>query len=221
MSATRSDLDKTIGELFDATRTARRLRTELAEAPSDVVLDALSAAIEAARQVARDDERVLRLSSVAEVLGRMTGARTVDLLIDLLNADDPEVRHVAGVELEDLAFDRFKEVALGVERALARLPRQSPALSELPYLLAEIPEPGALKILHAFLDHADPDAVASAIEACVELGDPASARAIAKLEADGRMVELDDESDEGAAITIGELAKEARQILEANEEDAR
>ena len=55
--------------------------------------------------------------------------------------ESAEARAVAGEELENIAFERFKEVALGIERALARLPKDSPALTELPYLLAEVAEP--------------------------------------------------------------------------------
>jgi len=34
-------------------------------------------------------------------------------------------------------------VALGIERAIGRLPADSPALTELPFLLAEVGEPDA------------------------------------------------------------------------------
>src|SRR5262249_45903420 len=117
----------------------------------------------------------------------------------------------AGEALEELAFDRFKEVALGIERALARLPSGSPALSELPYLLAEVGEPGCLKLLGRFLGHADADAVASAVEALVELGDPRAAHLLAPLEKDARQVQLSEE--DGERVAIGDLAMEARQLL--------
>ncbi len=101
---------------------------------------------------------------IAALLGEHEGPRAVDALIDVLSSDHPEARRSAGEELEELAFERFKEVAGGVERALKRLPLGSPALPELPYLLAEIPEPGVIKLLGQFLVHSDPDAVAAAIE---------------------------------------------------------
>jgi len=90
-------------------------------------------------------------------------------------------------------------------------------LTELPYLLVEIPEPGAIKLIHRFFEHPNEEVVASAIEASVELGDPASIQKLARLEKDTRLVELDDEEqDDGpeASVTIGELAKEARLMLE-------
>ena len=144
----------------------------------------------------------------------------MDALIDVLASDHPEARHAAGEELEQLAFERFKEVALGVERALKRLPEGSPALPELPYILAEVPEPGVTKLLGMFLEHKDPDAVAAAIEALVEIGDPAAASLIAKLSEDTRMVEIADDGGEATSeVTLGELATEALELLEPEGDD--
>ena len=123
------------------------------------------------------------------------------------------MRAVAGEELEGVAFDRFKEVALGIERALERLPVGNPALQELPYLLAEVGEPGCVKLLGRFLKHADADAVAAAIESLVELGDPSALSLLAPLERDPRQVELDDDAED-TRVTIGELAQEARALLD-------
>jgi hypothetical protein len=47
------------------------------------------------------------------------------------------------------------------------------------------------------------------------VGDPASVAKLTRLEQDGRLVELDDEEDDvEGTVTIGELAKEARLMLE-------
>jgi len=143
----------------------------------------------------------------------MQGPGVIDLLIDILGCDEPEARHAAGEALSGLAFDRFKEVALGIERALERAPEGSPALSELPYLLVDIPEPGVLKLLGRFLGHRDADAVAAAIEALVELGDPGAVALLEKLQTDTRRVQLEDEGGTEGDATIGELAAEARGLL--------
>ena len=112
-----------------------------------------------------------------------------------------------------MAWDRFKEVAQGVERALERLPVGNPALAELPYLLAELPEPGALKVLGRFLAHRDPDAVAAAIEALVEAGDPSALPLFDSLADDPRKVQLEDEGGTQGEATIAELVAEARSLL--------
>jgi HEAT repeat protein len=205
--------------LFEAERTARRIHAELVRTharpgeDAGSLVAALASEAKAARALKEPEEQALRLVRIASVLGDLHGAAAVDLLIDLLGGDEPEARHAAGEALEGLAYERFKEVALGVERALDRLPAGSPALSELPYLIAEVPEPGAAQLLGRFLRHPDPEAVAAAIEALVEVGDPSARSLFAPLEKDTRVVQLEDDEGEEGKVTIGELAKEARELL--------
>jgi len=216
----RSSVESALGELFQAEQKARDLADEVAEAPPEIVLAVLTDAVEQARQLADEKDRIGRLDSIAKILAEIGNAGAVDTLIDILGSEEPEARHAAGVALEDLAFERFKEVALGVERALEKLPPHHLALSELPYILIEIPEPGVVKLVHRFLDHTNEEVAASAIEACVELGDPSSIAKLSRLERDTRLVELDDgETDRNsdASVTIGELAKEARLLLQSLE----
>jgi HEAT repeat protein len=204
-------------ELFDAERAVRRAHDALVGSPAELVLPELERVTREALELDTldEDESSLRLVRIAAVLGEMQGARVVDLLVDILGCDEPEARHAAGEALSGLSFDRFKEVALGVERALQRLPPGSPALAELPYLLAEVPEPGVTKLLAGFLAHRDPDAVASAIEVLVEAGDPSVLPMFDNLSADARKVQLEDEGGTEGEATIAELVAEARSILGA------
>jgi hypothetical protein len=219
MKSPRASLSTQLSSLFDAERTARRLQVEIAraaaegQAETDALATALRAEVDKALTLDDAEEVALRLVRTASLLGELHGAAAVDLLIDILACDEPEARHAAGESLENLAYDRFKEVALGIERAIARLPNGSPALSELPYLLAEIPEPGAAKLLGKFLAHKDAEAVAAAIEALVEVSDPSVAPLLAPLEKDTRQVQVEDEGGDEGRVTIGELATEARQLL--------
>jgi HEAT repeat protein len=120
-----------------------------------------------------------------------------------------EPRAVAGEVLEAMAYERFKEVALGIERALGRLPDENPALTELPYLVAEVGEGSSVRLIAKFLAHKSSEVVASAIEALVELGDPAGAQVLGPLVRDQRQLE-----DDGAGlVSIGALAEEARELL--------
>jgi len=215
-----TDLAATLVALFDAERAARAAHDELVDAEPDALLPLLEKATRDALTLDEldEDESSLRLARVAAVLGEMQGPRVVDLLVDILASDEPEARHSAGEALEGLAFDRFKEVALGVERALERLPEGSPALSELPYLLAQVPEPGVTKLLARFLAHRSADAVASAIEALVEIGDPSALPLLEALAGDERKVQLEDEGGTEGEATIAELVAEARTLL--SKEDA-
>jgi HEAT repeat protein len=205
-------LQGTLSALFDAERNVRDRHVELLDAPRAQLVDALRAVVKDAAGLA-PDEASLRLTRAASLLGDLEGPEAVDLLIDILGSDSSEARVTAGEALEGLAFDRFKEVALGIERALDRLPKGSPALTELPYLLAEVGEPGCVKVLGRFLQHPDAEAVAAAIEAMAELGDPAAVPLLAPLEKDARQVQLDEEDGESERVAIGDLAHEARELL--------
>jgi HEAT repeat protein len=209
----------TLKALFDAERAVRAAHDELLDGNPEATLPLLDAATRTALTLDEldEDESSLRLVRIAALLGEMQGPRVVDLLVDILGSDEPEARHAAGEGLAGLAFDRFKEVALGVERALDRLPAGSPALSELPYLLAEVPEPGVSKLLARFLAHADADAVAATIEALVDAGDPSTLALLEPLSADARKVQLEDEGGTEGEATIAELVAEARTILSKEE----
>ena len=219
----RDEINQSLGKLFDAERAVRRLHDELAGLPVGDLLDPLTAALAVALKEPNEDEAALRLVRIVTLLGEHEGPRVIDAIIDVLSSEHPEARRAAGEELEGLAFERFKEVAGGVERALKRLPVGSPALPELPYILAEVPEPGVTKLLGLFLAHKDPDAVAAAIETLAELGDPGAIRLLEPLAHDDRTVErADDGGETTSQATIGELANEAIELLQSfeGEDDA-
>lgn len=206
-------IGETLNALFEAERTARAHHTSLRGERDTELVPELRSATKAALALDDEDEATLRLVRLALLLGDLQGAEVVDLLIDILGGPSPEARIAAGEALEGLAFDRFKEVALGIERALERLPKGNPALGELPFLLAEVGEPGCAKLLGRFLQNDDAEVVASAIEAMAELGDPAAIPLLSKLERDGRHVQLDEEEG-GERVSIADLAHEAKEILE-------
>lgn len=209
----RTSHDETLQALFDAERAARRHHDTLVKSDRAGVLAAIGAQMSALGREKNETELSLRLSSMARVLGELTGDRAVDLLIDILGSDAPDARLTAGESLSELAFDRFKEVALGVERALTRLPEHSPARGELPFVLVEVPEPGVSKLLEKMLAQKDGEAVAAAIEACAELGDPGLVKALEALTKDQRLVDIDDDEGESDTVTLGKLASEAIDMI--------
>lgn len=208
-----SDLSARLGELFAAERTVRRIHADLTKRGADALLPELERAIAEAQAQEDPAEAAQRLVRVAELLGEVGGPRAIDALLDLMAASEPEVRVVAGEALEELAYSRFKEVALGVERAIGRLPKDSPALCEIPYMLAEIPEGGTVALLKKFLALSEAEPVAAAVEALVEVGDPEAIGALRGLAKDKRTVSMESMGEEGS-LTIGELATEAIGLLE-------
>jgi len=210
-----------IEELFDAEREARRIHDVLVEAGRargvDVLLTAVKRSLGDVAELA-PHEASMRLVCLARLLGELDGEAVADALIDVLGSEQAEARHEAGEQLQGMAFDRFKEVARSVERALDRLPQGSPALVELPFVLAEVPEPGVAALLARFLRHADADAVAAAIEALVEIGDPAACDALEALCDDERISTIADDEAQ-MEVRLGELAREAVQLLRQAEEE--
>jgi HEAT repeat protein len=139
-----------------------------------------------------------------------------DALLAILDDDSPSVRVHAAEALADVGFERYAEVARGVERAL-QAGTQVNALSELPWVLIELGEPSARKLIASFLAHPEPDVIGSAIEALAELGDPASVKDLEPFMKDEREVEVDtEEGDE--RVTLAELASEAIDALTPDEE---
>jgi hypothetical protein len=212
-------LDANLKALFDAERAVRTVHEELAQQDPRALVPVLQRATHEAMGT-DEAEASLRLVRIASILGEVEGAAAVDLLIDILGSESPEARHEAGEELGARAWERFKEVALGVERALERLPDGNLALLELPYILAEIPEPGVLKLLGRFLAHRDVEAVASTIEAIVETGDPDAIPLLKPFANDPRKVEIEDDGGTEGEATIGELATEAMDVLKRGNMDA-
>lgn len=203
------DIAAQLNKLFEAERAVRSLHSELARQNAKDLVAALTPAAREALSLKDANEATVRLVRVAELLAEVPGDESADLLVDILGSDQGEARLSAGEALEERGYSRFKELALAVERALDRLPKSSVALEELPYLLAEIPEPGVVKLLGRFLQLESAEAVSAAIEAIVEVGDPAAVKLLGPLEKDSRTVNVAGE----ASITIGELAREAMDLL--------
>ena len=86
------------------------------------------------------------------------------------------------------------------------------AMSELPWVLAEIGEPSALPLIRRFLDHRNPDVIAAAIEALSQLGEPDAARDLKRFLGDPRSVIIEDFEDE-TKTTLGDLAEDALREL--------
>jgi HEAT repeat protein len=203
---------ETLNAIFDAERALRDREAELLARKDKALVELLGRAVDEALALDDADEAGRRLFRLADLCAQVGGPEMADALIRILNTDDLHARNEAGEALLDLAYDRYAEVARAIERALDRT-LHGPAMLELPFLLSEVGEPSALKLIRRFSEHPDPDVVAAAIEAFAELGDPAAIEVLEALVSDDREVTLEDDSDENITSTIGELAEEAIDTL--------
>jgi HEAT repeat protein len=198
--------------IFDADRTMRQAESALLRPESSNELVALLARqTEEALVLADRAEAVMRLERLADLCAQVHGPEMTDALIAILSDSEPRVRVAAGEALRDVGFERYAEVARGIERALDR-GDQGLAMCELPWVLAEIAEPSALPLLRRFLDHPSAEVVAAAIEALSQLQDPESVADLQRFTDDKRIVTIEDFEDE-TKTTLGELAREALEVL--------
>jgi len=208
------DVAASLEALFKAERDAREISERLLHAPHAKILDRITRAIADARKQTSDQERGLRLSCLTRVLRDVPGPKAVDLLVDILNDDVEEARVAAGMVLEDMASERLGDVQRGIQRAIEQLPVGSIALCEIPFVVLGLEDVDVLKMLKPLLAHADPEAVGAAIEALVELADPAAIKLIEPLCNDTRTIRMNDESTgDSEQISVGDLATDAVEAL--------
>lgn len=211
-------LSEQLERIFEADRTIRRAEKALLRKKSSKELVALlHAATRTALAIEDRDEAVMRLERLADLCAQVPGPEMTDALIGMLDYEAPRVRVAAGEALRDVGYERYAEVARGIERALDR-GEDGLAMSELPWVLAEIGEPSALPLIRRFLAHPSPDVVAAAIESLSQLRDPDSVEDLRSFVGDSRTVIVEDFEDE-TKTTLGELAEETLQMLGYSKDD--
>jgi HEAT repeat protein len=198
--------------IFESDRVLRQSESKLLRKKgSDELVALLERETENALAMEDRKEGAVRLERLADLCAQVPGPRMTDALIAILNDGEPRVRVAAGEALRDLGYERYAEVARGIERALDRN-ADGLSMSELPWVLAEIAEPSALPLIRRFLDHPSPDVVAAAIEALAQLRDPDSISDLERFMSDSRVVTIEDFEDE-TKTTLGELAADALEML--------
>jgi len=198
--------------IFDADRVLQKAESALLRKKgSEGLIALLESETESALQMEDREEGTMRLERLADLCAQVPGPRMTDALIAILNDEEPRVRVAAGEALRDLGYERYAEVARGIERALDRN-ADGLAMSELPWVLAEIAEPSALPLIRRFLDHASADVAAAAIEALAQLQDPEALADLERFVGDPRIVIIEDFEDE-TKTTLGELAEDALEMM--------
>ncbi|MDH4282962.1 MAG: HEAT repeat domain-containing protein [Myxococcales bacterium] len=205
-------LSDELARIFDADRTMRDAESILLRrADREELIALLERETEHALKMEDRKEGTMRLERLADLCAQVPGPRMTDALIAILSDEEPRVRVAAGEALRDLGYERYAEVARGIERALDDN-AGGLAMSELPWVLAEVGEPSALPLIRRFLDHQSPDVVAAAIEALAQLQDSDAVRDLKRFVGDPRVVTIDDFEHE-TKTTLGELAEDALQML--------
>ncbi|MBT8452890.1 MAG: HEAT repeat domain-containing protein [Deltaproteobacteria bacterium] len=205
-------LSDELKRIFDSDRALRMAEHGLLRHKDAVELVALlERETEHALTMEDRTEGTMRLERLADLCAQVPGPRMTDALIAILNDPEPRVRVAAGEALRDLGYERYAELARGIERSLDRK-ADGLAMSELPWVLAEIAEPSALALIRRFLDHPSADVVAAAIESLAQLRDPESIPDLERFIHDARVVTIEDFEDEDKT-TLGDLAADALDIV--------
>lgn len=200
--------------IFDADRALRGAEDKLMNSVDEKELaTTLVAAVAEAHALSDRDEQELRLSRLADLCAQVQSRETVRALISILDHDEESVIADAGHALLDVAFDRFKEVALAIEDLLAA-GHEGHAMEELPYILTEVRDPDPVPLVARFLAHPKAEVVAAGIEALAAFGDPSAIRHLEKLVNDPRQVAMPDTEDE--TVSLGDLAADALAELEGD-----
>ena len=198
--------------IFDADRALHQAESVLLRKKgSEELIALLEGETESALQMEDRQEGTMRLERLADLCAQVPGPRMADALIAILNDQEPRVRVAAGEALRDLGYERYAEVARAIERALDH-DAEGLAMSELPWVLAEIAEPSALPLIRRFLDHPIADVAAAAIEALAQLQDPEAVADLQRFVGDARVVTIEDFEDE-TKTSLGELAEDALTML--------
>lgn len=217
-AAMTNPLDTKLATVFTADRALRAAEMEFLEGNGPAHLAAIGRAIDAALALDDAEECAIRLMRAADLLGEFTGPEVPSMLLRLLDHDEPAVRDAAGTTLLDLEYSRYAEVARAIEKLIDD-GKALTALKEVPFVLAEIGEPGGVKLCLRLIKHADAGVTAAAVEALAMLGDPSVIKDLEKLRSDKRVVDVDGGDDEGGASeggggpTVGDLVTEALEHL--------
>src|SRR5690349_7196022 len=113
------DLAQSLNALFDAERALRAAETSLLQNEPKALSELLARAVAEAKKIDDGDERRLRLERLADLCAQVAGPAMTDALIAILDEPTQAVRVAAGEALADVGYERYAEVARGIERALA------------------------------------------------------------------------------------------------------
>jgi hypothetical protein len=206
-----SSVQTLLTSVLEADRALRDAQEAfLSHSDERALANAVAAEVDRAWDAGDDPAKIGRLICLAELLAEVGGPGAARTLLRLLGHEEPNVRAAAGDGLLDLGEDRYAEVARAIETEVEK-GTDIVALREVPFLLAELGEPGGVKLCARLLKHADADVVGAAIMGLAQLSDPSVLKDLDALRSDRRPLEAVEDAD--AEATVGDLATEASEHL--------
>ena len=103
--------------IFDADRVLHEAESVLLrKKDSEELIALLRSETDSALRMEDRKEGTMRLERLADLCAQVPGPDMADALIAILNDEEPRVRVAAGEALRDLGYERYAEVARGIER---------------------------------------------------------------------------------------------------------
>jgi HEAT repeat protein len=208
-----ADIVSNIRTLLDAERTVRSIHQAMRAAPIDDVVAALREHVSKSAGL-RGEELIAALTPVATLAGTLDSPKALSVLLPMLSSEEPVVRMTAGESFLAMLERDLTTLEPALRTWLEKLTPGDIALSESAYLLGELGAPECVPLLGVILRNKDPEAVAAAIEALVELGDRAALPLLKPLFKDGRLATIEGEDGGEERLSLGALAQEAAEIIE-------
>ncbi len=207
------DAKKLLNDIFDLDNQISDLRDKFEDLPNADRTAALKDFFVAtSTAVGATDPLPMTLVRATDMICGLEDNAAAVLVIGMQHPNS-DVRQLAGEGLLSIGEDNLKTILPAVDAALEA---GSPAAEEMPFVLTMIEDPAVTEHISRFLKSDDADVVCAAMEAMAEVGDPAVIPALQALVGDKRTVAMDDGS--GDTLSLGNLAGEAIELLEAQEE---
>jgi hypothetical protein len=163
------------------------------------------------KETPEDADLSIGFLRAAEILVGLESENLSQLLGQGLDHVNPDIRMISEDALTHLAEEGLDYLMPAVEGVLER---EGIGAEAMPFILADLDFAEVPKIVARFLDATNPQVVAAALEAMVEVGDEDSFSEIETLLNDSREVELEEETDDSSTVTIGQLAREALDMIQ-------
>ena len=207
------DARRIVEEIIGLDEKIAGLRDRFEQLPEKDRAAALERVLEETRK-ATGEEDALPLAMVrATDLAVALETLAATTLAPGLEHDNPDVRHMTGEAMLNLVEDDVERLRPAMDWAAER---GGAAAEEMIFVLAATDDDEAPRLIERFLGHAETNVVAAAIEALADTGDEQSITVLEDLVDDQREVKVDadDESGDQETWRIGDIAREAIEMIE-------